>query len=148
MTVKDLQALSPNFNWTVYFTAIGVPATQGLNVREPNFIKGMNAAIEAHPLDHWKTYLKWQLVHASAGLLPTKFVQENFDFYGKQLTGAKELRPRWKRCIASTDTALGDDLGVLFVEKKFGPGTRFRVLPAPEMAKVWPPATTLSGWPG
>ncbi len=102
MSVKELQALSPDFNWAAYLTAVGIPPTQGINAREPNFVKGMNAAIAAHPLDHWKTYLKWHLVHAavSAGpLLPTKFVDENFDFYGKQLTGAKQLRPRWKRCI-------------------------------------------------
>jgi len=127
MTMKELQALSPNFNWAVYFSAVGVPAPQGLNVREPNFVKGMNAAIETHPLDHWKTYLKWQLVHAAAPLLPTKFVDENFDFYGKQLTGTKQLRPRWKRCIASADAALGDDLGVLFIEKKFGPDSKKRM---------------------
>lgn len=127
MTVKELQALSPNFNWAAYFTAVGAPAPQGLNVREPNFIKGMNAAIEAHPLEHWKTYLKWHVVHAAAPLLPTKFVDENFDFYGKQLTGTKQLRPRWKRCIASADAALGDDLGVLFIEKKFGPDSKKRM---------------------
>jgi putative endopeptidase len=127
MTVKELQALSPNFNWTAYFTAAGAPAPAGLNVREPNFVKGMNTAIEAHPLDHWKTYLKWHLVHAAAPLLPTKFVDENFDFFGKQLTGTKQLRPRWKRCIASADAALGDDLGVLFIEKKFGPESKQRM---------------------
>jgi putative endopeptidase len=127
MTVKELQALSPNFNWPAYFTAVGAPTPQSLNVREPNFVKGMDATIEAHPLDQWKTYLKWHLVHASAPLLPTKFVNENFDFYGKQLTGAKELRPRWKRCIASADIALGEDLGVLFIEKRFGPESKQRM---------------------
>src|SRR5262249_14867597 len=127
---KELQALSPNFDWTAYFTAVAVPPAPGLNVREPNFVKGMNAALEAHPLDHWKTYLKWQLVHASASngpLMPDKFINENFDFYGKQLTGAKELRPRWKRCIGSADAALGEDLGVLYIEKKFGPESKRRM---------------------
>src|SRR5437868_2177833 len=127
MSMKELQALSPNFNWTAYFTAVGVAPTQALNAREPNFVKGMDAAIKGHPLDHWKTYLKWHLVHSSAPLLPTKFVDENFDFYGKQLTGTKQLRPRWKRCIASADAALGDDLGILFVEKKFGSESKQRM---------------------
>jgi len=130
MAVKELQALAPDFNWKAYFTAVGEPATQSANVREPNFVKGMNAAIQAHPLDHWKTYLKWHLVHASVAagpLLPTKFVDENFDFYGKQLTGAKQMRPRWKRCIASADASLGEDLGILFLEKKFGPESKQRM---------------------
>jgi putative endopeptidase len=127
MSVKELQALSPDFNWTAYLTAVGIAPTQALNAREPNFVKGMDAAIKAHPLDHWKTYLKWHLVHSSAPLLPTKFVEENFDFYGKQLTGTKELRPRWKRCIASVDATLGEDLGVLYIEKKFGPESKRRM---------------------
>jgi putative endopeptidase len=130
MTVKELQALSPDFNWSAYFTAAAVPPTSGLNVREPNFVKGMNAAIAAHPLDHWKTYLKWQLVHsavAAGPLLPARFVDENFDFYGRQLTGAKQLRPRWKRCIGSVDASLGEDLGILYIEKKFGPESKKRM---------------------
>src|SRR3954454_18563795 len=127
ITVKELQALSPDFNWTAYFAAVGIPATQTVNVREPKFFQGVETAIKAHPLDHWKTYLKWHLVHQAAPMLPTKFVQENFDFYGKQLTGAKELRPRWKRCIASADATLGEDLGVLYIEKKFGPESKRRM---------------------
>jgi putative endopeptidase len=127
ITVKELQALSPDFNWTAYFAAVGIPATQTVNVREPKFFQGVETAIKAHPLDHWKTYLKWHLVHQAAPMLPTKFVQENFDFYGKQLTGAKELRPRWKRCIASADATLGEDLGVLYTERKFGPESKKRM---------------------
>src|SRR5213075_1519978 len=67
-----------------------------------------------------KAYLRWQFVHASAAVLPKAFVDENFSFYGTALTGAKELRPRWKRCVQYTDNDLGESLGQAFVKVAFG----------------------------
>ena len=72
------------------------------------------------PLDDIKTYLQWQLAHASAAVLAKAFVDENFKFYGTALTGATELRPRWKRCVQYTDGDLGEDLGKAFVKEAFG----------------------------
>ena len=95
---KELAGLSPAFDWNVYFEGVGAPHFNSLNVTEPDFFKNMQELIGAHSLDDWKTYLRWHAVHASAAMLPTAFVNENFDFYSKTLTGTKELRPRWKRC--------------------------------------------------
>jgi len=78
-----------------YFEGVGAPHFNSLNVTEPDFFKNMQELIGAHSLDDWKTYLRWHAVHASAAMLPTAFVNENFDFYSKTLTGTKELRPRW-----------------------------------------------------
>jgi predicted metalloendopeptidase len=101
---------------------------QSLNVASPEFFKGVQALLASEPLENWKTYLRWHLVHSSASMLPKAFVDENFSFYGKMLTGAKELRPRWKRCVAFTDGDLGEALGQPYVETTFGADGKRRML--------------------
>jgi putative endopeptidase len=128
MSVSELQSLSPSFSWKRYLTAVGIPSTRVLNAREPEYVKGMNAAIQAHPLEHWKTYLRWHLIHFSAPLLSHAFVDENFDFYGRKLAGAKALQDRWKRCINSTNVALGEELGQIYSARAFTPESKKRML--------------------
>ena len=121
MTRQELAALAPAFDWNAYFTAAGAPAFTALNVNWPDFFKAMSELVEKTSVDDWRTYLRWHAVHDAAPLLPAAFVNENFAFYGKLLTGAKELRPRWKRCVALTDQQLGEALGQRYVEATFGP---------------------------
>jgi predicted metalloendopeptidase len=120
MSVEDLTKLAPAFAWNRYLKAIDVPPVQSLNVTVPDFFKGMQGLIEAEPLESWKTYLRWHVMHSAAHMLPQSFVDENFAFYGKTLTGAKELRPRWKRCVQYTDGDLGEALGQSYVDLTFG----------------------------
>jgi putative endopeptidase len=75
---------------------------------------------DAQRLDDWKAYLKWRLLSNSAPMLPTAFVDENFNFFSKELNGIKTLQDRWKRCVANTDARLGEALGQAFVERTFG----------------------------
>jgi putative endopeptidase len=117
---EELAALAPGLDWNAYFSAAGAPPFSELNVVWPDFFKGANEALSQKSLDDWKTYLRWHAVHDAAPLLPAAFVNANFDFYGKMLTGAKELRPRWKRCVDLTDEQLGEALGQRYVEKTFG----------------------------
>jgi putative endopeptidase len=128
MPIKDLQALSPSFEWNQYFAQIPSPKFADLNVGMPYFFKGMNALIDAEPMEAVRTYLTWNVLHDAASMLPNAFVNENFSFYGKALAGQKELRPRWKRCVSYTDAALGEALGVAYVEKMFGPEGKKRTL--------------------
>jgi putative endopeptidase len=121
MSNAELQALTPQFPWNRYFTGIGSPPVYALNVAEPDFIKGFGQLLAATPLDQLKAYLRWQLAHASAAVLAKPFVDENFRFFGTALTGARELRPRWKRCVQYTDNDLGEALGQAFVKEAFGP---------------------------
>jgi endothelin-converting enzyme/putative endopeptidase len=115
----ELQALTPSFDWTQYFKGVGAPAIDAVNVTEPDFFKAFDALVKAGPIADIKIYLRWQLVHASAAVLPAAFVSENFHFYGTTLTGAQELRPRWKRCVQFTDSDLGEALGQAFVRETF-----------------------------
>jgi len=121
LTPQELQAMTPQFQWQRYFSGIGAPPIYALNVTEPDFFKALGKLLASTPIDDVKTYLRWQLIHSSAAILPTTFVNENFAFYGTALTGAPELRPRWKRCVQYTDGDLGEALGQAFVKETFGP---------------------------
>jgi putative endopeptidase len=128
MTEKELAALGARFQWAAYFRDSGAPAFQDINVAWPDFVKALNAEIENTSLEDWKQYLIWHLLHSEARILPTPFTEENFNFYGKTLTGAKEMRPRWKRCVDFTDQQLGEALGRKFVERTFGTEGKERTL--------------------
>ena len=128
ITKPDLVALSPAFRWNEYFTASGAPAFRSINVSYPEFVKAFNAEIESTPLADWKTYLTWHLIHSTAPFLPSPFTQENFNFYGKTLSGTETMRPRWKRCVDFTDQELGEALGRKYVERTFGAEGKTRTL--------------------
>ena len=121
LTPAELQAFTPQFQWAQYFAGIGAPPIYALNVTEPDFFKALGQVLASTSIDDVKTYLRWQVIHSSAVILPSAFVNENFAFYGKALTGAQELRPRWKRCVQYTDGDLGEALGQAFVKAAFGP---------------------------
>ena len=128
LPVKDLEAMSPSFNWPVYMRTIGTPPVDSLNVAVPQFFKGLEAVLEQQSLVDIKTYLRWQTAHAFAPMLSSAFVNENFNFYGKTLQGAKELQPRWKRCVRFTDRNLGEALGQAYVDRTFGVEGKARTL--------------------
>jgi putative endopeptidase len=121
LSTAELQALTPQFQWQQYFTGIGAPPIYALNVTEPDFFKALGQTLASTPIGEIKSYLRWHLAHASAAVLSKGFVDENFRFYGTALTGATELRPRWKRCVQYTDSDLGEALGQAFVKEAFGP---------------------------
>ncbi|HTQ62299.1 MAG TPA: M13 family metallopeptidase [Candidatus Solibacter sp.] len=128
MKLADLQAMTPDFNWESYFRAIGHPELREVNVGQPDFFKALSRQLTSTPLADWKTYYRWHLLNASAAELPEKFVEEEFNFRGKTLTGAKEIQPRWKRCTQATDRALGEALGQVYVQKYFPPEAKAHAL--------------------
>ncbi len=121
-------SLDPSFGWPKYLADVNAPAIESLNVAVPEFFKAMDSLINTSSLDDWKTYLTWHLIHTDAPLLSSAFVNENFKFYGQYLTGAEELRPRWKRCVGFVDNDLGEALGQKFVERTFGAEGKERTL--------------------
>jgi putative endopeptidase len=124
MTPAELQKLTPSFDWTAYFKGVGAPPIDAINVTEPEFFKAFDAVTASTPVADLKTYLRWHLAHASAAVLSAPFVDENFRFYSATLTGAKELQPRWRRCVQYTDSDLGEVLGKAFVKDAFGPAAK------------------------
>jgi endothelin-converting enzyme/putative endopeptidase len=120
LTMKELASLSPAFDWPKFFEQSGAPAFESLNVDFPPFIRAMQSVITGTSLEDLKTYLQWHLLHDNQDVLPMKFQEENFQFYGKTLSGSKEMRPRWKQCVDQTDNQLPDALGQKFVDKTLG----------------------------
>jgi putative endopeptidase len=128
MSIADAQALTPHFSWNAYFQAAGIPRLAEINIGQPDFFKALDGMLTSVPLADWKTYYRWQLVDRSARLLPDAFVQENFNFNGRILTGTKEIRARWRRCSAATDQQLGEVLGQVYVQKYFPPEAKARAV--------------------
>jgi len=128
MTVAEISAAAPNFDLVGYFASNGSPQFSTLNVGNPEFFKQVNAQLDSVSLADWKTYLRWKTINAHAQLLTKAFVEEDFQFNGKYMSGQKEQEPRWKRCVKSTDQALGMALGQLYVDKTFGPEGKERTL--------------------
>jgi endothelin-converting enzyme/putative endopeptidase len=128
MTVAQLAALCPFLDWPAYFQSVGAPKVESLNVDVPDFFRALNAALAVTSIDDLKAYLRWHVVHSHASTLSPPFVDENFAFYGKTLTGTQELQPRWKRCVQFTDRALGEALGQKYVDQTFGAEGKQRTL--------------------
>ena len=128
MSINDLGKLTQAFSWGKYFNDIGVNDPGKINVAQPDFMKEVSGMISDVPLPNWKTYLRWHLVHEYGSYLSSGFVNEEFNFFGKALTGQKELRPRWKRILATVDGNIGEALGQLYVAKAFTPEAKARAV--------------------
>ena len=128
MKLAEFEALADSFSWSVYFAAMQTPKMENLNVAVPDFFKGEEQLLKSTPMADWRTYLAFHLIHSQAAVLPKAFRDENFAFYGKYLTGEKEQKPRWKRCVRATDGDLGEALGKAYVDLTFGREGKQRTL--------------------
>ena len=126
MTIAELRGLTPDWSWAGYMQAVGSPSVGEINIGQPDFFKELDRQLSATPVADWKVYLRWHVIHNAAPALSDAFVQENFEFYGRQLSGTKELQPRWKRCAQSVNQNLGVALGEVYVQKYFPPEAKAR----------------------
>jgi len=128
MKTSALQALTPGFKWDAYFKESNLLDPGELNVGQPDFFKGADKVFASTAIDDWKEYFRWHLVHATAAELSADFVNENFNFYETTLRGTQQIKPRWKRVVASTDNSIGEALGKLYVADYFPPESKARML--------------------
>jgi putative endopeptidase len=128
MTVAEIAAADPNFDLVEYFADNSSPKFTALNVGNPEFFKQVNEQLNTVPLDDWKIYLRWKTINTYASGLTKAFVEEDFNFNGKYMSGQQEMEPRWKRCVKSTDFSLGMALGKLYVDRTFGAEGKERTL--------------------
>jgi len=126
MTFAELKALAPNFDWSEEFHALGVPSDGHINVPQPKLVQAFDNLLTSVSLDDWRAYLRWQLLNGEAAKLSASFENERFAFYGTALTGAKENRPRWQRCVIATDGLLGEALGREYVDRYLPPEAKAR----------------------
>ena len=123
---SQLRKMVSHFDWEAYFRAAEIPPI-ALNVQQPKFMKEVDRQLAKASLPTWKAYLKWQLLHAASGALSSPFEDETFAFYGRYLSGATEMKPRWKRCVENIDALFGDALGREYVERHFPPEAKTRM---------------------
>jgi putative endopeptidase len=127
VTLEQADAHTPHLSWSKYFDTVGVEQAT-FSLAQPGFFTEADKLLAELPTGHWQAYLRWNVVDFAAPYLSKAFVDESFEFNGKTLTGAKELRPRWKRVMDSTSSALGEALGQLYVERTFPPEAKAKAL--------------------
>jgi putative endopeptidase len=128
MSLAQVQALTPSFNWSQYLSAMTVPASPQYLVLAPDFFRGMEKLITAESVEHWRAYLRYSTVRSLASSLSQPFVEANFDFFARTLGGTKEIQPRWRRCSIYADADLGEAVGQAYVKKFFPPQSKARML--------------------
>ncbi|GGM30359.1 M13 family metallopeptidase [Promicromonospora citrea] len=128
-TLADLTTSAPGFDWAAWAAALGVPAGafDQLVVREPSFATGFAALWQDLPLQDWQLWTAYHVISARAPYLTDEIVEANFDFYGRTLTGAQEVRERWKRGVALVEGALGEAVGEQYVARHFPPSHKERM---------------------
>ena len=126
-TLTELRAMAPHIDWDGYLAHSHISRDVPINVDQPRYMQALDRQLQETPLTDWKIYLEWHLLDAAASTLPTAFVNQNFEFYGKYLGGASEIKPRWKQCVEATDQQLGEALGQKYVEKYFPPEAKARM---------------------
>src|SRR5436189_996218 len=128
MGVRQLQDLTPDWNWSDYFKTIDLIEPGDINVHQPEFFKAANDLFRSTSTEDWKAYLRWHLINATAPDLSKDFVDEDFNFKDRILRGTEQIKPRWKRVILSEDDEIGEALGKLYVAFYFPPEAKARAL--------------------
>jgi len=126
-TPAQLAVLAPGVPWKSLFAAEKVPGINAVDVEDPKFLSTVDSLLAVVPVEQWKAYFTWYLLQRSSNLLSSPFVNEEFAFE-QQFSGAKEQLPRYKRCIRTTDGAMGEALGQAYVKKYFTPEAKARAL--------------------
>jgi putative endopeptidase len=129
LTLTELAERAPGFDWHAWVLALGAPAGafDQLVVREPSFAEAFAALWASEPLADWQAWLTYHVVSDRAPYLTEALVDANFDFYGRTLTGAQELRDRWKRGVSLVQGVLGEAVGKVYVERHFPPAHKERM---------------------
>lgn len=119
MSMDALNTLTPDFNWNNFVTDIGYSGIREMNIGQPDFIKEMGVMVTSRPVDDWKIFLKYKVINAMAPYLSREFDVAHYEFYEKTLSGRMKQEERWKRVLNTTDGALGELVGQMYVEKYF-----------------------------
>jgi putative endopeptidase len=127
MTLAELGARTPHFDWTRYFTAAGMGTVSAVVVGQPDYLLAADSLIANTPISTWRDYLDFKLIDAYANELSSPFVQARFDFRGKVLSGQQVMRARWKRGVGEVEGGLGEAAGKLYVARYFKPEAKARI---------------------
>ena len=128
MSMEDIRKEYASFDWDAYLGGLGLTDVKEIIVGQPASLLASVKEIDTLPLEQQKLYLQWKLIDGAAGCLNDAMVEQNFDFYSRTLSGAKEMRPRWKRAVSFVSSALGEAVGQMYVEKYFPEAAKERMV--------------------
>ncbi len=128
LAYEDFKQIESPLDWDVYFESMGLAGLKELDAKQINFYKDMNKALQNTTVDEQKYYLAFNLLSAAAPYLSDDFVDADFEFYGKVMSGKQEQQPRWKRSLNTVNGALGEAVGVMYVEKYFPASSKEKML--------------------
>ena len=128
MLVSELNKKVTPFEWNAYFEALGASNLDSINVMQIEPIKAAVSIINKEPVEVIQDYLSWKIINSAANYLSDDFVNANFNFYGKMLSGSEELLPRWRRTIDVVSGSIGEAVGELYVQRFFPPEAKERML--------------------
>ena len=114
----DLLKEYPDFDWKALFDAMNIKVKE-ISISQPSAVKEAIAILNDTPIDQIKTYIKWQLINSASSYLSDDFSKENFEFYGKIMSGSEEQSPRWKRAVEVVNSSLGMAVGRIYCDKYF-----------------------------
>lgn len=128
MSFSDFVSQFPQIDWASFLPVLGIQSVDSLNVAQMEPLKAAADLIASGNLDDQKNYLRWKVIDAAAPYLSDAFVEGNFEFYGKTISGQQENRPRWKRAVGTVNSVLGEEVGRMFVEKYFPAEAKDRMI--------------------
>jgi len=128
MPYQEFVSRFPGMDWDSFMSVLGADNVDTLNVSQLEPLAKAVELITEGNIDDQKNYLKWKVIDAAAPYLSDAFVAENFEFYGKVISGQKEIKPRWKRAVATVDGVLGEEVGRMYVKKYFPPRAKERMI--------------------
>lgn len=120
-SISDLNEMTPSINWKAYFDGIGAKSLDTVIVTDPGYFIALESILKENNIDDWKNYLRWSVIDVNAGYLSTEIERANWEFYGRDLTGAKEMRDRKERALGTLNGSIGEAVGKLYVAAKFPP---------------------------
>ena len=125
-SINDLQNMVPSINWRRYFTGIGAKDIDTVIVGELKYMGELQKILKENNVSDWKAYLRWSSLNGAAGMLSSDIEKANWDFYSKDLSGAKAQRPRDERALQRLNRTIGEALGKLYVDQKFPPEAKVK----------------------
>lgn len=126
-TLAEAKKLAPNIDWRAFLEGAQAQKADVLVISQPSYIAGLSQAMKQAPMSHWREYFRFALLDAYAPYLPQRFVQLHFDFHDRTVSGVTEMRPRWRRGVLAVESAIGELVGRMYVERHFSPEAKRRV---------------------
>ncbi len=128
LTLEEVKKEIPAFDWDAYLAGFGLRDITEINISQLPFVKEVAVLMETVSLEEQIAYFRWKLIDGAATYLSDELYAQNFDFYGKTMSGKEEMQPRWKRAVAHVDGSLGEAVGQMYTEKYFPPAAKKRML--------------------